>query len=42
MTAANWAALIPAITALVGAVAGLIAVIKHVSGPAHKNPPKAP
>lgn len=38
MDATQIAAVVSAVTALVTAIGGVIAVIRHVSGPAH-NPP---
>ena len=42
MSTASLTALVTAITGLVAAAATLIGVIRHVTGPAHKDTPKPP
>ncbi len=39
MSAAQLVALVSALTALAGAVGGIIAMIRHVSGPSHNGRP---
>jgi hypothetical protein len=36
----NWIALIGAITALVTAIGGVVALVVHTNGPAHQAPAK--